>query len=295
MREYRDYLQNKGYTETTVENYIDYALSFTKWCHTNHTTPVTIDYKECLKYINYLRGKGTTKKTVNHRLGRVKVYLHYLVEECHREENPIENTTIKGIKRDINYHLLDADELEDLYYSFETENIKDPYHTLTAKRNKIIVGFMVYQGLNTNNLKSLEVEHIEVYKGKVHVPGHKRMNERTLELKPWQVVELLEYIKETREEIVIRKNVESSKLFVPNNDRLNNTIIHIFKKLRKTNTRVRNIYQIRASVIANWLGQLNIRKVQYMAGHRYVSSTEKYLQDDLENLQEIINASHPIR
>ena len=26
-----------------------------------------------------------------------------------------------------------------------------------------------------------------------------------------------------------------------------------------------------------------------MAGHKYISSTERYLQDDLENLHEIIN------
>ena len=294
MEEYKDYLQNQNYTETTIENYISQAQSFIKWCKRNHTSPEAIEYTECLKYIKYLQRKGTTKKTVNHRLGRVKVYMKYLVEECHRTENPIENTTIKGIKREINYHLLDADELEDLYYSYTSDNVADKYHKLCAKRNRVIVGLMVYQGLNTTNLKALELEHIEIYKGKVHVPGHKKMNERTLELKPWQVIELLEYINEVREEIVFRKNVESSKLFVPNNQRLDNTIINIIKKLKKTNTQVKNIHQIRASVIANWLGQLNIRKVQYLAGHRYISSTEKYLQDDLENLQEIINESHPI-
>ena len=35
-------------------------------------------------------------------------------------------------------------------------------------------------------------------------------------------------------------------------------------------------------------------KTQYLAGHRYISSTEKYLQDDLENLHEIVNNFHPI-
>ena len=50
----------------------------------------------------------------------------------------------------------------------------------------------------------------------------------------------------------------------------------------------------RASVITNWLGHYNLRKVQYLAGHRYISSTERYLQDDLENLHEIVNNFHPI-
>lgn len=295
MEEYRTYLQKKGYAETTIKNYIKQARLFIKWCNRNHTTAIEIDYKDCLKYIKYLQRKGTTKKTVNHRLGRVKVYLNYLVEENHKSENPIESTNIKGVKRIVNYNLLEADELEDLYYSYETENIKDKYHRLTAKRNRIIVGLMVYQGLSTTNLKALEVQHVAIYKGKIHVPGHKKMNARELELKPWQVIELLEYIKETREEIKQRRNMESERLLIPNNNRLSNTITNIIKKLKKTNHKVGNINQIRASVITNWLGRYNLRKVQYLAGHRYVSSTERYLQDDLENLHEIVNNFHPIQ
>jgi integrase/recombinase XerD len=120
------------------------------------------------------------------------------------------------------------------------------------------------------------------------------MNERELELKPWQVIELLEYIKEIREEIKERRNIESERLLIPNNNRLSNTITNIIKKLKKTNHKTENINQIRASVITNWLGQYNLRKVQYLAGHRYISSTERYLQDDLENLHEIVNNFHPI-
>ena len=294
MNDYKIHLQKKGYAETTIENYIKQAQLFIKWCNRNHTTAIEIDYKDCLKYIKHLQRKGTTKKTVNHRLGRVKVYLNYLVEENHKSENLIESTNIKGVKRIVNYNLLEADELEDLYYSFETENIKDKYHRLTAKRDRIIVGLMVYQGLSTTNLKALEVQHVEVYKGKIYVPGHRKTNARELELKPWQVIELLEYIKEIREEIKQRRNIESERLLIPNNARLSNTITNIIKKLKKTNHKVENINQIRASVITNWLGQYNLRKVQYLAGHRYISSTERYLQDDLENLHEIINNFHPI-
>jgi len=42
------------------------------------------------------------------------------------------------------------------------------------------------------------------------------------------------------------------------------------------------------------LTKYNLRQVQYLAGHRYISSTEKYVQDDLENLHEIVNNFHPI-
>ncbi len=294
MSEYKSYLQKENYSPSTVENYTKSIEIFLKWCKRNDTTPETIDYKTILKYIKYLQRKKNSKKTVKHQLGIVKSYFKYLLSKNYRSDNPVENIHIKGVKRTINYNLLEADELEDLYYSFETENIKDPYHRLTAKRNKAITGLMVYQGLNTTELIQLEIENLELYKGKIYIKSGRRSNARMLELKSWQVIELLEYTKEIREEIKQRKNVQSERLFIPNNARLGNTVLHIIKKLKKTNHKVTNINQIRASVITNWLGQYNLRKVQYLAGHRYISSTERYLQDDLENLHEIVNNFHPI-
>jgi site-specific recombinase XerD len=294
MMDYKRYLQKENYTKSTIKSYENGAETFIKWCKRNHTNPDLIDYKTILKFIKYLQRKGTTKKTVKHKIGTIKIYFKYLLSENYRVDNPVENINIKGVKRIINYNLLESDELEDLYYSFETENIKDAYHKLTAKRNKIIVGLLVYQGLNTTELIHLELEDLQLYKGKIYIKSGVRSNSRTLELKSWQVIEFLEYIKEFREEVLERKSLETNRIFIPNNARLGNTVQHIIKKLKKTNHKVTNIHQIRASVITNWLKQYNLRQVQVLAGHRYISSTERYLQDDLESLHEIVNNFHPI-
>jgi len=39
----------------------------------------------------------------------------------------------------------------------------------------------------------------------------------------------------------------------------------------------------------------NIREVQVMAGHRYISSTEKYRQDNYKKLEEAIINFHPLQ
>lgn len=294
-QEYRDYLEKQRYSRTTIENYIEGARDFVKWCKTASTSPEVIDYPKLLKYVKHLQKGDVQKKTVKHRIGKLKPFFRYLVSEFYRLDNPMEDIQIKGVKRVIHYHILDSDELEDLYYSFETDNIKDPYHKLTAKRNKVIVGLMVYQGLNTTELIQLELEDLQLYKGKIYIKSGKRSNARELELRPWQLMELMEYINEVRVKILERKPLESKRLFVPNNKRLSNTIYHIIRKLRRTNAKVLNIHQVRASVITGWLGQYNLRKVQYLAGHRYISSTERYLEDDLESLHEIVNSLHPIQ
>ena len=47
---------------------------------------------------------------------------------------------------------------------------------------------------------------------------------------------------------------------------------------RKWNPNLINAKQIRASVITKWLRMYNLREVQYLVGHRYISSTESYLE-----------------
>lgn len=293
MKLFKEYLEEQNYSKSTVTLHTKEVQNFRKWCNRNSTTAIEIDYKKCLKYIKYLTRKSIKKKTINHRLWSIKIYFDYLIDEACRVDNPIKDTTIKGVQRSINYNLLEAEELEDLYYSFETDTYQEEYHKYTLKRAKVIIGLMVYQGLSTSDLGNLKIEHLQLNKGKIYVPSRRRSNARELELKPWQIMEFMEYQNEIRPVIQNKLQNHSEQLF-PTNARFSAIVYQLNKKLKKYNQKVQDIKQIRASVITLWLGQYNLRKVQYLAGHRYISSTEKYLQDDLENLHEIVNNFHPI-
>lgn len=295
MNTFKQFLYNEGYSNSTIQGYTKEANTFEVWCKKNNTSPETIDYKTVLLYIKQLQSKNLATKTVNHKIGTLKVYFKYLLFEELRGDNPIEHLNIRGTKRTLNHNLLSEEELENLYYSYQTEDIKPHYSKLIARKNKVMVGFMVYQGLNTTDLRLLEVDDVQLYKGKVSIKSTKRSNARILELKPWQIVELLEYINEIRNEIAKANSIDSDRLFIPNNARLDRVVSSINSKLKNYNTRVVNLNQIRASVITLWLKQYNLRVVQYMAGHRFISSTEKYLQENLDSLQELINTKHPFK
>jgi site-specific recombinase XerC len=75
-------------------------------------------------------------------------------------------------------------------------------------------------------------------------------------------------------------------------DRFNNTMQKLMQKLNKQSSKVTSAKQIRSSVITHWLKLYNLRQVQYMAGHRFVSSTEAYLINDLDDLLEDVNKFH---
>lgn len=68
----------------------------------------------------------------------------------------------------------------------------------------------------------------------------------------------------------------------------------IIKNLKHYNSKVESIKQIRASVITNWLKNNNVRRVQFLAGHKRIMSTEFYKKDHIEKLQNMIDKFHPL-
>ncbi|WP_205687105.1 hypothetical protein [Chitinophaga rhizosphaerae] len=75
---------------------------------------------------------------------------------------------------------------------------------------------------------------------------------------------------------------------------LREEVSKLLKALKKLNPAIRSVQQIRGSVITEWLHHYNVRQVQYMAGHKYASSTQRYQLSGLEDLQAQLDQHHPI-
>jgi integrase/recombinase XerD len=123
-----------------------------------------------------------------------------------------------------------------------------------------------------------------------------------MKLESQQVYELMDYIHEIRPEF-LPKNEGSSKVFLQWNGGGNFYGItqSMLAQLRKINpanggtgSRIKNFDQIRASVITAWLKQYDLRKVQYLSGHKYVSSTEEYKANNIDELESDITKYHPL-
>jgi len=76
---------------------------------------------------------------------------------------------------------------------------------------------------------------------------------------------------------------------------LKNSMYHLFRSVNKLNPKISSGKVIRSTVIAEWLKGYDIRIVQYMAGHRWVSSTERYNVFNLEELKESLKKYHPMK
>ncbi len=73
-----------------------------------------------------------------------------------------------------------------------------------------------------------------------------------------------------------------------------NRIKHMISQARKLNPRILSAVQIRSSVITHWFKDHHLREVQYMAGHKYVSSTERYQVLHSDDLQSELQKHHPM-
>jgi len=301
MSSFSEYMHKNAYSSDTIPGYDRCVTKFLNWCKQKQDEVPQLDYKRCLEYFEYIEnkkdsaGKKLVNKSVSHQLGTLKLYFNYLVEENIHIYNPLANTNIKNVKRKYSHTLLSKIELEELYESFQTENIKLPSCKSVAIRNKVVTGLAIFQGCDAVALKSLKVEHIDLRKGRVDIPGTKKTNGRTLKLEPCQTFDLVQYLQMDRP--ILQKRIEcyTDALFPMNTNRISCITSPVVKVLRSMNLRVTNLKQIRASVITLWVTEHNLRKAQVMCGHRFISSTEAYLKNDHTEMHDAIGMYHPMQ
>jgi site-specific recombinase XerD len=302
LEEYNQYLTAKGYSTETTTGAMSIASKFLAWIKEQGIEITTINYNDITAYIKSNQQRNIKTRTVQHIAINVKHYLNYLVEAGVITHNPALALQIKNAKRNTVYNILTNEELENIYKAYKAElplQTKAPPQTLNKlarKRNKVLLGLLIYQGIATDDIKNIELSHLDLREGKIIIPGTKRSNERTLKLEPHQIFEFYDYINETRKEILKLTKRESKKLFISigTGNKVHNALQKLTNEIKQQNPSVENLHQIRASIITNWLKVHNKRKVQYMAGHRYVSSTEAYEANNIEALQEDVEKFYPV-
>ena len=244
-----------------------------------------IDHETLMGYIRYRKGQGTGPKTINMEIKKISYYLDFKALP-----NVAEPIRVKGVQRRIPHDLFTQKQLDHIYQNFP-ESQSQWTHKKTLRIYHLILGLRIYQGLQEQELAKLEIHHLQLDKGKIYVPSTKRANKRILDLKPFQILPLHEYLLTDRKSL--NDKIEGNYLF--HKKRLIRGMSRIKAMIKRYEPRLTNMAQIRASTITNWLKHYNLREVQYMAGHKYVSSTERYRMDTLEDLQQELEKYHPLK
>jgi site-specific recombinase XerD len=282
---FEQYLQDKRYSGVTINSYTLHIKLFTDWLQQEQLTGEQATYNDVVAFMRAMQQKGRSKRTIHSQLNILRHYFNYLITEGRRQDNPAAGLYMRGIVRRLPNNLLSREDMEDLYRQYQLQLRVD-------REKKIMLGLLVYQGLRTDEVMNLEAVHINLQEGKIFIKGARKSNERWLPLQANQALELQHYLQANK----FKEGIFLARLTRSNASKRNvcNRVKHMMGQLQQLNPKVINANQIRNSVITGWLQQYNLRQVQYMAGHRYVSSTERYQVLHNEDWKNELQKHHPM-
>ena len=247
-------------------------------------------YRDIMAYVEYLRRRGTGPSTISRTLYGVRAWYNYLLETGRRNDHPCRWITLKDARgADI--------QIQDLFTKAELELLMERTERFESVRirNKAVVSLLIYQGLRLKEITALEVGDIDLPSSSIRVKEMPKTNGRTLPLKPSQVMLFSSYINEVRPGLIkentdnLLLNIRGGAMTADDISYLLGTFKHHFPG------RLLSAKTIRQSVIANLLkAGHDLRVVQAFAGHKKVSSTERYRQTGLEALRAAILKYHPL-
>ncbi len=309
---FTQYLQSKKHSNNTQKRYTDSVNDFLKWFKKD---PINARKKDVLGYLSYLKKKrNQSNSSRKGHLTGLKHYFTFLQDADLMASNPTNFINIRGARKKILYNIYSFTELEELndnFYHYYINNVGYNKYVsqhdrkrsqLCRQRNYTMLGVLLFQGIATTELKTITLDNLDLNKATLTIKGRKRSNGRTLPLNAAQMGTLINYTQQIRPQLVALYGKESDQLFLSqplsgqqksHDDAMRGMLQYLMAQVKHIDPKFVNFKQIRASLITHWIKNEGLRKAQYLAGHRYISSTESYKVNDLESLTDDIAKHHP--
>jgi integrase/recombinase XerD len=300
---FKQYRQASGYSETSIKVQDSHVNQLLSWCITQRIDPEEISYNQVLQFIDHERKRGIENQSIIRMVNSIRIYYDFLMDTGAITQNIIRRIRINQVGRRTLPQVLSPEQLEKIYQGFA--NLPEWHHRserarLIHQRNTVILGLMIYQGLDSGQVARLELTHLNLEEGKIYIPSGRKSNARILQLQTVQILPIKTYLDKTRpqlektqQEYYEPERCRTSYLF--STRKFSDVVSRIIHQVKRIDPEVTGSRQIRTSVIIGWLKQYNIRQVQYMAGHKSIRSTESYRLQDLTDLTRQLELFHPLR
>ena len=309
------YLEGKDFAKATIANHIKYTEQFFAKVKKED---VQITKSDILKFLEYLKNKkGLNNRYRSIYLVSLNHYFSFLYENGQIAKNPCLLLKIRGIyKKKLHkiYTIEELDQLFDAYYQLFIRNFDDSHYrtayqrqhsALNRERNVLILSVLINQGVSTGEIYKMEAADVDLMKATLKIRGGKLLKDRVLPLKSAQIGLFMNYLQNIRPQFIEYQKKDSELLFFSLPDfckkgaknavlTLPNTVfVRLANQLKSIDKQFVKLQQIRASLITFWIKTQGLRKAQHLAGHRYIFTTEKYVNNNLDGLIEDINTLHP--
>ncbi len=287
---FTDYLQQKNIIPKSILRYEREITKYQAWLASIDIIDVQATTKDLLNYLQYLKEKrNLANNTQNQLLIILKQYCAYL-NKTQDIKNISNFIKIRGIKKVQLKNILtnaDVELLCDAYYFYiQNYNASNKELRYYANQPHLLLGsyitltLIAQQALTLNEVLLLTKKSFDLRKGTIHIHTHIKGVERTLQLDSSQIGSIIEFYAH-----------DENAVLIPNKNH--------FEKLNLTlktfTPKYKDYRQLRATKIVQWIKAHGLRKAQVMAGHKNISSTEKYIANDIETLQSDMKNYHPLQ
>lgn len=286
MKKFENYLIRKGYTARTIKGYKLLLSLFMDWCRAYEVNLETATLDELYDYQTFNRERGDKPSTMQGKIGVLKHYYRFLK----RKNNPALLVQTEKAEIQTPKNLLDEETLMNIYLDYQPE-------TSIFKRDKVMLGLFVFQGLTRGEIEALELEHIDFEKNRIYISQTVMTNKRYLTLHPIQKRDLTNYINYERNELHnTYYHASTNRLFFSTRSKNSLSDVHtqMLRRLKGLYPYIISFKQIRSSRITILVSQHGIRKAQYMSGLKNVTSLIRYRQADKEKLKQKLDVVHPM-
>ena len=194
---------SKSLMQSSVESYL-YDIEKYKKANKNADK---YDYQKVMQYMEQLRNNHKVSN-VKRVLASIKKYYDYLIETGKRKDNPVRSIKLRDGKTN-------PIQLQDLFTEKELQSLLKPRverYPFLAKRNKIIMSLLVYQGLRIGEIENIKLTDVDLEKANLQIQATGITNARNLPLKAEQILLLYQYINHDRNELKTFRNDQNALL-----------------------------------------------------------------------------------
>ena len=137
LRNFKCYLKELGNGVSTISQKINYAGFYLRWLEEERLQAEEAGYNDLLSFVDSCRLDGGSTAHINRKLRSIRDFYDWQKREGQVTTNPAANLYLKGTSHRVVSGVIDFKALESLYQGY-------PAETLRQKRNKVILGLLIW-------------------------------------------------------------------------------------------------------------------------------------------------------
>lgn len=285
-----EYLQiERNYSQYTIEHYQHDIRDFFMFMAEQDLKGLDdVEYADIRIYLTKLFDQQLSRKSVARKISCMRSFYKFLLREKITEDNPFSLVSIPKLEKRLPDFFYE-EELTQLFEACETE-------TVLGKRNKAILELLYGTGIRVGECCKIQLKDIDFSLSTVLVHG-KGKKERYVPFGSFAHDALEDYINNGRKNL-LKDKMDHHSLFVnfrggPLTDR---GIREILNKLIEKSALTGKIHphKLRHSFATHMMSNgADMRTVQELLGHAFLSSTQVYTHVTKEHLRNIYMSHHP--